>query len=62
MGHDHKTDAIFFDFFTKCFRNKNESVSETKKNFFETKMFLLENICEMKGLSKESKIVFVFET
>jgi len=53
MGHNHKTDAIFFSFFAKCFGNKSESVSETKKIFFKSKMFLFR-----KHLRNES----VFET
>jgi len=40
IGHDDKTDAIFSVCFTKCFRNKSESVSKMKILFFETKMFL----------------------
>jgi len=53
-GHDHKTDAIFSVCFTKCFRNKSESVSETKINvFLKRKCFYLQNICEMKVFSKQ---------
>jgi len=49
VGHDHKTAAIFSIYFAKCFRNKSESVFETKI-IFKTKMFSfrLENICKMK--------------
>ena len=52
MGNDHKTDDIFSVCYTKCFRNKSESVSATKKKFFKRKGFHLENICEMKVFSK----------
>jgi len=38
VGHDHKTDAIFSICFTKCLRNKIESVSNTKI------IFLNENV------------------
>jgi len=35
MGHDHKTDAIFFSIcFAECFRNKSEGVSERKIKCF----------------------------
>ena len=59
---DEKTDAIFCDLFYevfpkqkwKCFRNKNTI-------FLKRKCFYLENICETKVFSNESKTVFIFE-
>jgi len=50
MGHNHKTNAIFFRF---AFRNTSESVSETKLQFFKGNMFLFR-----KHMRNES----VFET
>jgi len=47
MGHDEKTDEIFFDFFTTCFGNKSESVSETKMFLFR-KHLRTESVYEMK--------------
>jgi len=36
MGHNLKTDAIFFNFFAKCFRNKSECF-RNESNIFQNK-------------------------
>ena len=58
--HDHKTNVIFFYLFCECFRNKSESVSEMKINFFKTKMFVFRKHLRNESVFKKKVKLLLF--